>query len=90
MALKIIARISSTALAAGLAIMVSSSVSFALSQQEPQKPAPESPQLILGDENSDAMPTGSIEKVDSGSCEKGSSNLKVPGQKKAYVPEETP
>lgn len=47
-------------------------------------------ELLLGDENSDAMHTGTIAKVDSGSCEMGTADLKVPGQKKAHIPEEQP
>lgn len=90
MPLKTLTRLSTLSLVAGFATIFASGAAYALTQSEPKADEPAEQQLILGDENSDAMPTGSIDKVDSGSCEKGSSNLKIPGAKKTYVPEETP
>ena len=75
----------------GLAVALHSPAAWANAPEEPTKEiVQQNNQQLLGDENSDAMSTGSITKVEGASCGKGTSNLKVPFQPKGHIPEEQP
>ena len=90
MAASITTKLRSLATTMVFGFSVLSGVAWASGAEETTSTNVAKAELVLGDETSDAMQTGTVTKFESTVCEKGTANLKVPGQHKSYMPEETP